>query len=189
MITAWGDESQSNGTLDPGTYILAAALTFDDDIETIREGMTRLLLPGNRKVHWRDDSAARHRRVADTIAKLPVEGFVVVRHAPQDSPERSRRKCLSVLLPELRTLGCETLTMESRGTADDGRDRDMVRHLQRQKCPGGGVRLFHEVGPKQPLLWIADALCGAVMDQRCGEPVNFNRLDGRITIRVIEAGA
>lgn len=94
VTTAWGDESQSNSTLDPGTYILAVALTFNDDIETIREGMTKLLLPGNRKVHWRDDSAARHRWVANTIAELPVEGFVVVRHAPQDSAERSRRKCL-----------------------------------------------------------------------------------------------
>lgn len=185
MMTAWGDESQSNSMLDPGTYILGAALVLDDNIETIRDGMTQLLRRGTRKLRWHDE-VARHRQVIDAIAELPVEGFVVVRRAQGDRSERSRRKCLEVLLPELHALGCTALTLESRGLVDDRRDMKAVQTLQWQKNPGGAVRLLHEVGPKQPLLWVADAMCGAVVRDRCGESAYLDRLVARVTVRVIE---
>lgn len=187
MLTAWGDESQSSRTLDPGTYILASAITLNDDLDTIRQAMSKLLMPGAKKVRWHDDRAARHREVVDRIAGLPVEGFVVVRCVAGDSGERSRRKCLEAMLTELQALGCSSYTLESRGRADNQRDMKMTRHLQRQKHPGAMVRLFHEAGPKEPLLWVADTLCGAVMMDRCGRPEFLDRLSRRVRVRVIEA--
>lgn len=186
MLTAWGDESQSSRPLDPGAYILASAITFNEDLDTMRQAMSRLLLPGTKKVRWHDDRDARHREVVDRIAELPVEGFVVVRCVAGDSGERSRRKCLEAMLAELQALGCSSLTLESRGRADNRRDMEMTRHLQRRKHSGAAVRLFHEVGPKEPLLWIADTLCGAVMMDRCGQPEFLDRLSNRVRVRVIE---
>jgi hypothetical protein len=65
----------------------------------------------------------------------------------------------------------------------------MVQHLRRQLHPAGSVRVFHEVGPKQPLLWVADALCGAVTQDRCGNPGHLARLIRSGTVRVIYARA
>lgn len=187
MLTAWGDESQSMAALDPGTYILAAALSFDEDLAAIRSTMERMKLPSERKMHWQSDSPARHRKVVDAISELPVEGFVVVRATSQDRAERSRRKCLEMLLHELHGHLCSSLTLESRGKADDKRDVDLVGKLRRRRLPGGSVPVFHEVGPKQPMLWIADAICGAVMHHRCGEPEYLARLERRVTVSTIDA--
>lgn len=157
MLTAWGDESLSSAARDPGTYILAAALSLDENLEKIRTTMEDTRLRTERKMHWRADAPARHRQVISTIRSLPVEGFVVVRTAQGDRTERSRRKCLEALLRELDALGCTALTLESRGRPDDARDLAHVRRLQRGRCPGANVPLYHEVGPKQPMLWVADA--------------------------------
>lgn len=189
MLTAWGDESQSSRTLDPGTYILASAITLDRDLDAMRQAMGKLLSPGAKKVRWHDDRDVRHREVVDRIAGLPVEGFVVVRCVAGDRAERSRRKCLATMLAELQALGCSALTLESRGRADNQRDMEMARHLKRQRHPGAAVRLFHEVGPKEPLLWIADTLCGAVMAARCGRPEFLDRLADRVRVQVVEETA
>ena len=189
MLTAWGDESQSSRELDPGTYILASAITLDQHLEAMRQAMSKLLQPGARKVRWHNDSDARHHEAVERVAALPVKGFVVVRCVSGDSGERSRRKCLAVMLAELQALGCSSFTLESRGRADDERDMEMTRHLQRQKHPGAAVRLFHEVGPKEPLLWVADTLCGAVMTARCGRPEFLDHLADRVRVTVIDDGA
>ena len=187
MLTAWGDESQSNRVLDPGTYILAAVVTLDEDLDAMRQAMMALRLAGSAKVHWRTDSDTRHRKIVADICQLPVAGVVVIRQVSGEDSKRSRRKCLEVLLAELQEFGCRSLTLESRGRADDRRDVETTRHLQRRRQRGSDVRLFHEVGPKEPLVWIADALCGAVVQDRCGSPANLAQLAQHLDIRVVDA--
>lgn len=69
---AWVDESGSDRTQDPGTYILAAVVlepTFEDDV---RKTMRSLRLPGQEKLHWRDEDARRRRKIATTVATVPA---------------------------------------------------------------------------------------------------------------------
>lgn len=66
---------------------------------------------------------------------------------------------------------------------------EMAQHLKRQGHPGAAVRLFHEVGPKEPLLWIADTLCGAVATARCGRPEFLDRLAERVSVQVVDGTA
>lgn len=186
-MRGWGDESGSRFGVDPGAYILATALVATpDDLDCIRAGM-QSLRGGAKKVHWRDDDLARHRRVVSVMLDLPFEGLVVVRAGPaSDGHERRRRKCLEQLLPRLVETGCTELTLESRGKADDRKDREMHDHLRRSHRLAGALRLDHAPGPADPALWAADALCGAVVAARCGEPEHLKRLETRITLEMIE---
>lgn len=52
--------------------------------------------------------------------------------------------------------------MESRGYADDKRDMEMVGSLRAKKTLKGELRVDHVRGPDEPLLWLPDAVCGAV---------------------------
>jgi hypothetical protein len=151
MLSAWGDESASNATADPGTYIIAAAIMFDDDVDNCRDAMGRLRLGTERKVHWRSDSPARHRHVVQVVRDLPVEGFVVVRNSTGEPPERCRRKCLERLVPQLHELSCQTLTLESRGSAPDRRDMRLVDALRRSRTISSAIKVDHLPGPKDPL--------------------------------------
>jgi hypothetical protein len=138
---AFGDESSSDRRFDPGTYILAAALVAEVDVDVVRSGARRLRLAGAKKAHWRDDSNARHDVVVDTIAELPVEGVVVVRRGGVgEREERRRRKCME-----------------------------------------------HARGTEEVLLWVADALCGAVVAARTGRPRWLERLDG-VIVETIDEG-
>ncbi len=87
-----------------------------------------------------------------------------------------------------RDLGCLDLTLESRGRqADkrdrqaDKRDREMLDAL-RARHQADGLRLNHTPGPADPVLWIADAVVGAVVASRTGQPRWCLRLEGTITV-------
>ncbi|WP_340054993.1 hypothetical protein [Corynebacterium parakroppenstedtii] len=97
---AWVDESGSNSTKDPGTYILSAAVCFAEDIEETRQATRLLLKKGQRKLHWIDESTERRLTIIETISGFPLENIVVVRSYPDvcDKPERRRRKCLERLI-------------------------------------------------------------------------------------------
>ncbi len=186
-FAAWGDESGSHAREDPGVYLLGAAIAEDGVVDDLRLAMRHLRLPSSEpKLHWRAESGARPLEMVKTIASLPVEGFIVVRQASvRDRLERRRRKCLEQLLHEVADLGCEELTLESRGAADDRRDRQLLDRLRRNGRLGTGLVMSHAAGPADSVLWIADALCGAVTQERIGEPQYLKEIESRVTLRVI----
>jgi hypothetical protein len=93
------------------------AVCFAEDIDAGREATRELLLRGQRKLHWINESTQRRRRIIDSIAMLPLEHSVVVRSHPEsrDKPERRRGKCLERLLIQLEALQVNAAVLESRG--------------------------------------------------------------------------
>jgi hypothetical protein len=171
LLQAFLDESQSDRARDPYCYVLAAGICSPGDINAARAGMERLRLRGQRKVHWRDESANRRRFIAQAVAVLPLQHLVVVRDGRAgETAERRRRHCLERVLYELDQLGVDTATFESRGPADDRRDRFMLDALRARKVVSPELRMAHIPGPKDPLLWVPDTVCGAVTHQRTGDP-------------------
>lgn len=182
-LRAWVDESGSDQALDPGTYVLAAALGRIAAESTIRDRISDLLLPGQVKLHWRDESQKRQAAITGAVAACELEHLVVVRAgAVEDRPERRRRKCLERLLLQLELKGVTDVVFESRGKADDQRDRNMLNALRGQKVVSASVRITHVIGRDEPLLWIPDAVCGAVTSSRTGLPDYQQLLESQLTL-------
>lgn len=185
VYTAWIDESESNSRLDPGTYLLGAAIIETGKADIAREAMRGLLLPGQRKLHWSDEHPRRRAQIVKVVAHLDVEHLVAVRCQPgtEAKPERQRRLCWERLLPELHALGVEHVVVESRGSKADKRDRAALDNLRRKHLmPPRSLRMNHLGGPADPLLWIPDACCGAVTERRCGNSENFGVIGTSITM-------
>jgi hypothetical protein len=183
---AFIDESQSNATLDPHTYILAAAVCDGLELTAAREAAAALLLKGQNKVHWRDEGDKRRQKIAETIAAIPLRHLIVVRDGRADErPERRRRHCLDRLLFELDQLGVGTATFESRGNNDDKRDRDMLDALRARKAISADLRIEHAAGPHEPLLWVADGVCGAVVQRRVGNGTYLETIQACVQVQVI----
>lgn len=185
MYYAWLDESGSNGALDPGTYILSAAICTAESIDVTRAAMRALLLgKGHRKLHWREEGEHRQQLIAATIASLDVEHLVVVRSdaATTDRPERQRRLCVERMLPELVALGVRHAYFESRGRKDDRRDHDTLDYLRRKHHLRGPLHIDHIGGPADPMLWIPDACCGAITQMRCGDDRCYQTLRSSVTL-------
>lgn len=184
---AWVDESGSKRAQDPGTYLLSAAITTEHQAEEARAKMESLLLPGQVKLHWRDEQRPRQRLIARTIAELDVEHLVVVTtpHPESHNFERRRRLTMKHLLPELEALGVSRATFESRGRADDQRDRRMLDTLRADRSMGSLLRIQHQPGRSDPVLWVPDALCGIVTEMRCGDLELWELVQAKVTLREI----
>ncbi|WP_063060773.1 hypothetical protein [Nocardia sienata] len=184
MLTAWGDESGSQPHADPDTYIVAAALIEEGDVQLVRKAMSDLLLPGEKKVHWHGSSEVRRGELIQAVAELPICGISVVYHAEGTKDRRGRRKCLECILPHLALLDCSGITLESRGT-QDASDRDILHKFRARKVIDDSLRIHHEIGRAEPVLSVPDIICGAVVQQRVGNPTYLDVLCSVVEIHEI----
>lgn len=168
---AYVDESESNRQLDPDTYILAAALVHDAQADRLRERLTALRPRGQSKLHWHAESPRSRATIAKTIADLAAMHLVVIRACGAGEPvERRRRKCLERLAYELGTRSVRHITVEAREPKQDARELQHFNDLRSAHRIDTEMRLYHAAGPVEPLLWLADAVAGAVTAARTGEP-------------------
>ncbi len=172
MSWAFVDESGSNAKLDPNAYLLGSAIILADNLDEARTAIQSLRLPGQRKLHWRDENDRRQIKITRTLITLPLEAVLVAHVDADRRPEARRHRTISALLPELHGRGVDHVDFESRGDKDDARDRKLLEKMRRSRRFGvGGKKLHmsHTAGHAEPCLWIADAICGAVVAHRTGD--------------------
>lgn len=160
MCTAWADES---GITHEGQdfYVLGAAVVAPQDQDEIRASMRALRLPGERKAHWYSRSHRNRLHLVQYLSGSHWWGLITVRRAPPgESQERQRRKCLELFACDLESAGVGSLSMESRGARADARDRALIDALRARRMVQS-LRVDHVPGFTEPLVWLADALCGA----------------------------
>lgn len=181
-MRAFVDESSSQRGPGLQEYLIAAALLEDDHEESARESLRPLLLRGQVKLHWSDESERRRREIVNAVATLGVLN-VIVSHvsAPQRKTERFRRKCLEVLYYELAGAGVTEMTLESRSGSQDKSDRAHLVGLQNQGR-SKALRVEHRRGGEEPLLWVPDVVLGAINAARCGHPVHLDALRDSIVL-------
>lgn len=132
-------------------------------------------------MHWHDEDDKRRLLIAEAIAAMPLRHLVVVRSGRSgERIERQRQKTLERLLYELHGLDVGTVTLESRGSADNLHDRNTLDGLRAQQAMSSRLRVEHVAGPREPMLWVADAVCGATVQRRIG---------GGTYLETIRAGA
>lgn len=185
---AFMDESESDRKTDPDTYLLAVALVQPKTLESVRATMLSLRAPGRRKLHWHGESPQRRTFVIERIAALDAEHLIVVRDGrPGEASERRRRKCLARVAWELNLRGVTRLVAESREAKQNERDNKAIAYLRSNGTIGSALRLFHEPGPCEPLLWAADSVAGAYVAARTGTPGYFDTV--RHAVEVIRITA
>ncbi|CAQ03208.1 hypothetical protein ACR8AL_16130 [Clavibacter sepedonicus] len=146
--TAFVDQTGSQENRDPGTYVLTAAICDERHLDTVRDVMHGLRRSKVGKVHWNEESAPRRLQLAAAVAGLALERLVVVRSVDNTEPlERSRRKTMERLLHELTMRDLALLVAESRGPADDRRDRDHLDTLRAAHALSIPIRLDHQRAP------------------------------------------
>lgn len=169
------------------TYILAAALVDPALFEGHRAVLQRLRLPGQNKLHWHDETDRRRWLITDAIGALDALHVVVIRSTTaSERIERQRRHCLERMVFELDSLGVADVVVESRGPADDRRDRAMMDALRARRIVGPGVRMDHRPGRSEPLLWLPDAVCGATHAGLAGQDHHWSAMSKQAVIHVIE---
>ena len=176
-MLAFVDESYSSPS-GPGhayVYVLAAVIIDPDQAEHARDA-TSALVGRSRKRHWYHCTPAMRAesvRVVREVASLCVTAELV--HETAMRTERRRRLCMEAMLPELESLSVHDAVLESRGPADDGRDRNMLDAM-RANHQVARIRMDHIAAPQEPRLWLADAVCGTAHFDLRGTPEYAHQL-------------
>jgi hypothetical protein len=137
---AFLDESSANRGEERQEYLVCAALIDVDACDNIREQLRPLLLPGQIKFHWTDESDRR---------LVAVDVF--------------------------------DLMLECRSDSQDKSDRAHIVALQNQGLDRR-VRIGHQRGGDEPLLWIADTVLGAINSEYLGDSAFISELRATLLI-------
>lgn len=184
MQYAFVDESEPNGTGHGGPYIMVASMPIVDDLDDLRQRLERLKPRRQQKLHWYESMDSVRTAAIEMIAEMPFIHWAVVVEPPGgDSAERRRRNCMERLFHEVEGLDAvDEVVMESRGASDDQRDIKMVSTLRTRRVITGSVRVNHRRGVDEPLLWVPDAVCGAMNARLAGNSRWANRLSRQLWV-------
>lgn len=182
QFRAFADESSANRGAKQQEYLIGAALVPAGDCETVRDTLRPLLLPGQIKLHWTDESEARRRAIIASLCELePMNVVIAHRSARQKKTERFRRKCLGGLYAEMAAMGVNDATLESRSPKQDKLDLAHIVGLQNSGLPRS-IRITHLRGGDEPLLWIADTVLGAINSDFLGESSYLEALSSTFVV-------
>jgi hypothetical protein len=166
VLTAFVDES---GSVRLGCYLLGAVILDDIFLDDARYLMRDLRI-GVDKLHWNAESAARRRKITEAIAELDHFSILAVGRGAGRRQERARHKCFEVLLPELEAYGVTRAVFERRGPRADRADLGKVEACHGRRLLTGRLSVVFDEPLREPLLWLADAVCGALFAEQAGDP-------------------
>lgn len=186
-LLGFADESMRQLPDGSTVYVMAAAVLPEPQCEAVRTLMRGLLLPRQVRLHWRDEGQERRRKIVDAIAEAGVHSLVVVgARLDPARQERGRRQALRHLLWELDARSVEHLLLESRQSSQDRDDRVAIGGMRNARVVTRRLRVDHGRPVQEPLLWLPDAVCGAVGQARCGEPWHQAVIQERLEMIEVE---
>lgn len=173
-LHAWVDESihdpgSQAGKSYVGMYVMAAVIADPTCCEGPR-GMLRELVPrGAGRLHWRGESEPQRRKIIAAIAACDMVHAVVVGvEMRAGQQERARRKCMQRLLFQLEAVGVSQVWLESRTESLNRRDMRLVEQLRGERTISRAIRVDVALPSVEPMLWVPDAVAGAVSAARKG---------------------
>lgn len=143
-------------------YMVCAALVEPERIGDMRMRLEPLLLPGQKKLHWTDENIRRKLVISREVGAIGNMNAIVSHYGgASGQEERFRRKRLEQIYFELEAMGVCRVVLESRTTKQDAEDQAHIVALQ-QKGVVPNIRIEHKPSGDEPLLWIPDAVLGAL---------------------------
>lgn len=141
-----------------GYTVAAVAVVAGSEHAAVERALRGLLLPGQRSIHFKNESEGRKRTILAAMADLAgagaVSGMVYERATGPHVP--ARRACLEALSADHAKAGQIVLDMSE---GDRAADEKTLREARARLAGAFGFR--HEEPHRCPGLWLPDALAWA----------------------------
>jgi hypothetical protein len=183
-LSAWVDESVVVGAVgQSGTYTMAAVVTDNARCEDLRRELTDLSIKPGVRLHWVGESVKRRDLIAEAIARMDIASILTAGTPMERSrQERARRCCLERLLYELDRFGVSETWLESRRSVQDRRDLQLIDSARRKRVISQELKVRFARPAEEPLLWLPDAVAGAMSSAVVGEERWLAAMDSVVTI-------
>lgn len=137
-------------------YYLAAATIPSTELALCRQVIRALILPGQRRLHFKNEGLPRRRKILDAIRDL--RPTIVIYDARQHARQpAARHACLVALIPDVLSIGAERLVFETDEAALRADRATLFAEIRRSGTPPG-LRYYHQRAYEECLLAIPDAV-------------------------------
>lgn len=152
-VHAFVDESQRERI-----YLVATTIVDPGHLAGVRRELRALLLRGQRELHFKKESEARRKKIADEVAGMPIEAHVYSRLCPRRSESAAaRRACLAQITSDLLARDARRLVLDSR-ESQDTEDRHTIQRVLGARPSQTHLVYEHHVSSSEPLLWLSDTI-------------------------------
>jgi hypothetical protein len=170
-LHAFVDESMRLRPNNQGTYLLAAVVCAPVACDPVREMLRSLRYRRQPRLHWNAEESPRKAKIAECIGSLHLAATVVIgMPLAKSKQERARAKCMEALLPEMQARGVSQVFLEARTPSLIRRDMRLVDAIRAKGLITPGIRVDTALPSQEPMLWLPDAVAGAVNAAREGQP-------------------
>jgi hypothetical protein len=174
------DESMREGQ--GGLYVVAAVV-FATDLEDARRATRSVLLPRQVRFHWHQESEPQRLKMLEHLAGVATSAMAYAcRPISLRQQERARALCLNRLLWDVRDIGVTELVFESRQQRNNQKDRRTIVHAVKSGIASPTLRYRFERPKEEPLLWLPDAVAGAVATDLAAGGSYLETLDGWVAV-------
>jgi hypothetical protein len=142
-----------------------------------------VLLPGQRYVHWRDETNIRRTAFIEAVNTMAFDVTVtVMERVPNGGQERARAACMLALATEFDRDPGVRWEIEGRREQLDQRDVDTIHNADRDGELSNAPTVNFVSKSASPALWVADAadsaahFAGAGRSGHWWRPLRFSRL-------------
>jgi hypothetical protein len=177
------DESSPSNTGGGIAYVVTAAAMLSRPM--VEAGLTELFQPGRiRPFHWAGEGPQARNRMLDIIIDSGVVAVAEYAHVARKGQQSARRSMLGPVTGWAGAQGATHVIIEASDAATMGRDRNTI--LDHHRGAGGASFAYDWRSKHEQLLWVADAIAGAVGEHITDQNSEwFARLDGASAIELI----
>ena len=152
-VQAFVDESRRGRS-----YLVCAVVLETEDLARSRVSLRRMLLSGQRRLHFATESDRRRKSILAEMAELPVRVWIYV---SREKEPLARKRSIAALLQDLDAVDGERLVIERREFSQDAREQAQIAEAKRLGQAPASLTYAHLGPTEEPLLWIADAVAWA----------------------------
>ncbi|MGH3495448.1 MAG: hypothetical protein ACRDQ1_19770 [Sciscionella sp.] len=144
------DESKRRG------YLLAAATVSPADLDPLRKMVRGLVLPGQRRLHMKDERDSRKRSIATAISLSGIQATIYDAGVRYRNESDRRAACLAALVSDLAQRDVRLLVLEQDDTQVNSDRKLLYRAIRGAGRPN--LRYEHLRATEEQLLALPDAI-------------------------------
>ncbi|MCW2539657.1 MAG: hypothetical protein JWN95_1382 [Frankiales bacterium] len=137
-------------------YLLVASAVVAGDLDPMRRMLRGLVLPGQRRLHMKDESESRKRSIATLIAGSGIQATIYNAGRSHGTEWERRSACLRALVADCAQRGDTMLILEQDDTLIAADRKLLYRAARDERCPD--LRYEHRRASVEQLLALPDAI-------------------------------
>jgi hypothetical protein len=145
------DETKQRG------YLLVASVVVSSDLDSVRRMLRGLVLPGQRRLHMKDESDQRRRSIATAIAVSGVTATIYDAGRRYRNERERRAACLHALVGDAARRGDGMLVLEQDDTLLSWDNQRLIEFTREAGCRDT-LRYEHRRAATELLLAAPDAV-------------------------------